>query len=213
MFIKSISFLTLLFVLFLTSCTPATAEPGAGNKAEYAAPTNTPRPIPTPLPKQERGELTLLLRKRVAPYEVAILRLPSDCLLNGEECDLNGNFLGVLPQSLSQILKIYWTGNGDKAFFWDDNTTDVYTLDGNQGTFQVFKKQVLKVRDDFLISPSTENTIFEIQKNDNETDLVLMNNSSGDISKLDIPMLGAKYVSQWLDDHTVLFWDEISEGK
>lgn len=212
---KSRNFIYVLIVLLFTSCVSVNSEPGAGNKQEYAVPTYTPRPIPTPSSKSESGEFTLLLRKRIAPYELVILRLPIECLLSGEVCDLNGNLLGVLPQSLSQILKIYWTNNGDRAFFWDDIATNIYILDGNQGTFQIFKKEILKVRDDFLISPDGENTIFEIQKSDsdNETDLVLMNNLSGDISTFDIPLPGAKYASQWLDDHTVLFWDEISEGK
>jgi|GEM_PF-3208931 hypothetical protein len=213
---KYFRFCLLPLFIVLSSCTgrPPVTTPGPpNNSAEYVVPTYTPRSIPTPLPKSESGEFTLLLRKRITPYEAVILRLPSECLLGREACDLNGNLLGALPQSLSQILKIYWTNNGDKAFFWDDNTTNVYILDGNQGTFQVFKKEVLKVRDDFLISPNGENTIFEIQKNDYETDLVLMNNSSGDIFKLDVPVPGAKYASQWIDDTTVLFWSEISEGK
>ncbi|MDQ3004087.1 MAG: hypothetical protein M3R47_01685 [Chloroflexota bacterium] len=213
---KNVIFGLLLISLVLFSCanpspTPFSVTPG--NVDEYLAPTYTPRPIPTPFSKSKNGEIVLLLRKRAAPFETVILRLPDDCLLSGKECDMDGNVLGVLPQGLSQVLKVYWTINGDKAFFWDDNTTDVYILDGNQGTFQVFKKQVLKVRDEFLVSPSGENTIFEIQENDNETNLVLMNNLSGDISNLDVMVPGAKYASQWLDDHTVLFWDEISEGK
>jgi hypothetical protein len=206
--------LSLSFIIFACanpSSTPFSVTPG--NVDEYLAPTHTPRPIPTPFSKSENSEVVLLLRKRAAPFETVILRLPGDCLLSGKECDMDGNVLGVLPQGLSQVLKVYWTINGDKAFFWDDNTTDVYILDGNQGTFQVFKKQVLKVRDDFLMSPNREISIFEIQKSANETNLVLMNSSSGDISKLDIPVPGAKYASQWLDDHTVLFWNEISEGK
>lgn len=213
---KIVIFWLILFSFTLFSCadpspTPFSVTPG--NIEEYLAPTYTPRPIPTPFSKSENGETSLLLRKRAGPFETMILRLSDDCLLSRKECDIDGNVLGVLPQGLSQVLKVYWTNNGDKAFFWDDNTTDIYILDGNQGTFQVFKEQVLKVRDDFLISPSGENTIFEIQENDNETNLVLMNNSSGDISNLNVPVPGAKYVSQWLDDHTVLFWDEISEGK
>ena len=158
----------LLLVLLLTSCARPAVEPGAGNKAEYAVPTYTPRPIPTPLPKNESGEPTLLLRKNIEPYEVVVLRLSTGCLLNGEECNMKGNLLGVLPQSLSQVLKIYWMSNGDKAFF-RDNMGDIYVLDGNQGTFQIFKKQVLKVRDVFLISPNGQNTIFETQNSDYET--------------------------------------------
>lgn len=209
-------FCWLLLFFALSSCAkqPSTVAPGSPtNRAEYLAPTYTPRPIPTPLPKSENGEITLLLRKRIAPFEVMILRLPSECLLSGEVCVLDGNLLGVLPQGLSQVINIYWTNDGSKAFFWDDNTTNVYTLDGNQGTFQVFKKEVLKVKNSFLISPDGENIIFEVQKNDYETDLVMMNSSSGDIFKFDIPVPGAKYASQWIDNHTVLFWDEISEGK
>lgn len=213
---KNVIFWLLLTSFVLFSCaspSPSHFSVTPGNVDEYLAPTYTPRPIPTPFSKSENGEIVLLLRKRAAPFETVILRLPDDCLLSGTECDVDGSVLGVLPQGLSQVLKVYWTINGDKAFFWDDNTTDVYILDGNQGTFQVFQKKVLKVRDDFLVSPSGENTIFEIQENDNETNLVLMNNSSGDMLKLDVPMPGAKYVSQWINDNTVLFWNEISEGK
>lgn len=213
---KNVIFSILSFFLLLSACanpSPTSFSVTPGNVDEYLAPTHTPRPIPTPLPKSENGEIVLLLRKRTAPYEVIISRLSNECLSGNEQCGSSGEVLGVLPQGLSQVSNIYWLSDGRQALFWDDSSTDVYTLDGNQGTFQVFKQDILKVRDDFLISPSGENTIFEIQENDNETNLVLMNNSSGDISNLDVPVPGAKYVSQWIDDHTVLFWDEISEGK
>lgn len=213
---KSVIFGLLFLSFILSSCvapspTPFSVTPG--NVDEYLAPTYTPRPIPTPFPKGENGEIVLLLRKRAAPFEVVILRLPDTCLLGREICNVDGSLLGALPQSLSQVLEIYWTNDGNRALFWDDNTGDIYALDGNEGVFTVFKKEILKVRDDFLISPDGENLMFEVQKSDNETDLVMMNSSSGDISKFDIPVSGAKYVSQWIDNNTILFWDEISEGK
>jgi hypothetical protein len=216
MFARLTSFTILLFVIFLASCAPAASpgpEPGADNKAEYAIPTYTPRPIPTPLLKSDDGEIVLLMRKREVPFETILLRLSNECLLQNKECGLSDDMIGVLPQGLSQVLKVSWTKDGSRAFFWDENTTDVYVLDGNQGVFRAFTKGVLKTREDFLVSPNGESTIFEVQKNDNETDLVLMNNLSGDISAIDMPMVGAKYASQWMNDDVVLFWDEISEGK
>lgn len=213
---KHFSFYSLFLFIMLSSCAsypPVVTSRTPGNIDEYLAPTYTPRPIPTPLPKSQGGEITLLLRKRIAPYEVIILRLPSACLLSGELCDLDGNLLGALPQGLSQVLSIYWTNDGNKAFFWDDNTTNIYTLDGNQGTFQVFKKEVLKVNNSFLISPDGNNVVFEIQKGDHETDLVSMNVGSGDITKFDISEPCAKYISQWMDANSFLFWCEKSEGE
>jgi hypothetical protein len=207
-----------LFLLFFafSSCanpSPAVIQVTPGNAADYVAPTYTPRPIPTPLPKNDDGEIVLLMRKRVAPFEVVLLRLSNKCLLHGQVCDTEGNLLGALPQGLSQVQEISWTKDGDRAFFWDGNTADIYILDGNQGTFQLFKREVLKIRENFLVSPNGENTIFEIQKNDYETDLVLMNTLSGDIFKFDLPIVGAKHPSQWIDDNIVLFWNEVSEGK
>ena len=212
---KNIIFGLLSLSFIVSSCadpspTPFSATPG--NLDEYLAPTYTPRPIPTPFPKGENGEIVLLLRKRAAPFEVVILRLPDDCLLSGKECDMDGNLLGALPQGLSQVPNIYWTNDGSKAFFWDDNTYDIYTLDGNQGTFQILKKEVLKVKNTFLVSPSGEEIVFEIQKGDHETDLVSMNVNSGDITKFDIPEPCAKYISQWMDANSFLFWCEKSEG-
>lgn len=213
---KNIVFWLPLISFVLFSCTNPSPIPLSltpGNVSEYLVPTYTPRPIPTPFPKSEKGEIALILRKRAAPFESLILRLPEACLLGGETCNMDGNLLGALPQSLSQVLKIYWTNDGNKAFFWDDNAGDIYVLNGNEGVFTVFKREIWKVRSDFLISPNGENIMFETQKGDYETDLVMMNAISGDIFKFDIPVPGAKYASQWIDDHTILFWDEISEGK
>lgn len=213
---KNIIFRLLFLPFMFSSCTVSSSAPFSltpGNVDEYLAPTYTPRPIPTPFPKRENGEIVLLLRKRAAPFEVVALRLPDTCLLGGEICNADGNLLGVLPQSLSQVLEIYWTNDGNRAFFWDDNTADIYVLNGNEGVFTVFKNEIRKVRNDFLISPNGESIMFETQKGNYETDLVMMNSSSGDILKFDIPVLGAKYVSQWIDNNTILFWDEISEGK
>ncbi len=204
----------LIFLLF--SCVPSSPSPFSltpGNVDAYLAPTHTPRPIPTPFPKNESGEIVLILRKRDAPFEAVILRLPRRCLLGEEVCSVDGNLLGVLPQSLSQILKIYWTDDGDRAFYWDDNTGDIYVLNANEGVFTIFKKEIWKVRNEFLLSPNGENIIFETQKGDHETNLVMMNSTSGDLVTFDLPLPGAKYASQWLNDHTVLFWSEISEGK
>jgi len=213
---KNVIFWLLLISFTLSSCanpspTPFSLTPG--NIDEYLAPTYTPRPIPTPLPKSENGEIVLLLRKRAEPFEAVVLRLPSTCLLGEEICNVDGNLLGALPQSLSQVLKIYWTNDGNRAFFWDDNAGDIYVLNGNEGIFTAFNKEIWKVRSDFLVSPNGENIMFETQKGNYETDLVMMNNISGDLVTFNIPVLGAKYVSQWIDDQTVLFWDEISEGK
>lgn len=213
---KYFRFCLVSIFLVLSSCTgrPPHATPGSpNNSAGYAAPAYTPRPIPTPLPKSKDGEVVLLLRKRMEPFEVLILRLPIGCLLGGEVCDSAGNLLGVLPQGLSQVADIYWTNDGSKAFFWDDNTTNIYVLEGNQGTFQVFKKKVLKVTDNFAIAPNGNDVVFEIQKGDQETDLISMNVNSGDITQFDIPEPCAKYISQWMDDNSFLFWCEKSEGK
>lgn len=213
---KNVVFWLLLISFILSSCTnpsPAPFSLTPGNVDEYLAPTHTPRPIPTPFPKSENGEIALILRKRAAPFEAVILRLPSTCLLGGEFCKVDGNLLGALPQSLSQVLKIYWTNDGNRAFFWDDNAGDIYVLNGNEGVFTVFKKEIWKVRGDILVSPDGEHIMFETQKGDYETDLVMMNSSSGDMVTFDIPVPGTKYASQWLDDTTVLCWSEVSEGK
>ncbi|MEO0248366.1 MAG: hypothetical protein ABIN58_02260, partial [candidate division WOR-3 bacterium] len=212
---RLISCLLLLAVL-LSACavpTPSASVGAPDNLSDYTAPTFTPRPIPTPLPKSEGGEVTLLLRKRTAPYEVLILRLPTECLLGKEACDVNGNLLGALPQSLSQVLRVYWMKDGSQALFWDDNTGDIYLLDGSRGVFSVFKKGISKVRSDFFVSPDGKHTLFEVQKSNDETDLVLMTNSSGDILSLEVPRPGMKYVSQWVDDTTILFWNEVVKGK
>ncbi|MBL8090450.1 MAG: hypothetical protein KF758_10005 [Anaerolineales bacterium] len=214
--LKNITFWLVFFSFMFLSCaspSPTSFSVTPGNIDEYIAPTYTPRPIPTPFQKSTNGEIVLLLRKRAAPFEVLILRLPDTCLLSNEICNVDGNLLGVLPQSLSHVLKVYWSNKGDKAFFWDNNVGDIYVLDGNKGVFTVFEEKIQKVRDDFFISPNGENIVFEIQKGDFETELVMMNSVSGDILKFDISIQGAKYISQWIDNHTVLFWNEVSEGK
>lgn len=212
---KYLGLFLLIPIILLPACNNgiSVTTPGSlTNRAEYVAPTFTSRPIATPLPKSKNGEVVLILRSKSKPYETLILRLPNKCLLSDQACSLNGNLLGVLPQSLSQVSQVYWV-NGDTALFWDDNTGDIYELDGNKGTFSVVKQRIPKARGTFIVSPSGEYTIFEIQKNDYETDLVIMDNLSGDIVNLNIPIPGAKYVSQWIDNNRVLFWSEVSEGK
>jgi len=209
--------LLLVFVSFaLFSCakpSPAHFLVTPGNVDEYLSPTYTPRPIPTPFPKSKNGEIVLLLRKRFEPFEVVLLRLSNECLQINERCGQTGEILGVFPQSLSQVQEVSWTKDGHKAFFWDGSASDIYVLDGDQGVFQIFKKEVPKVRENFLFSPDGQDIIFEIQKNDHETDLVVMNSSSGNITKFDLAISGAKHPSQWVDENTVLFWNEVSEGK
>ncbi|MGC1378467.1 MAG: hypothetical protein WA821_19705 [Anaerolineales bacterium] len=174
----------------------------------------TPVVIETPLPKNEAGEVVLLLNKRGRPAsDVVIIRLSQGCLMGATPCEPDGNILAVLPQPLLQVQSIYWTNDGAKAFFWDSGTGDIYILDGNQGKFQVFKKEVWKSKDNFVISPDGSQIMLEIQKGDHETDLVSMNVQSGDMTKFDIPDVCEKYPSQWIDNHTVLFWCEYDEGK
>lgn len=213
---KNIIFVLLSFSFFLSSCaspSPTSFSVTPGNVDEYLAPTHTPRPIPTPLPKNEGGEIVLLLRKRFAPFEVMILRLSNECLQSYGQCGLDGEILGVLPQSLSQVQTISWTKDGQLAFFWDGSVADIYILDGNQGTFQLFKKDVLKVRENFLFSLDGQEVMFEIQRNEYETDLVLMNRFSSEIKKFDLSISGVKHPSQWIDENVVLFWNEVNEGK
>jgi len=202
----------LAFVFFLlASCTINVPAPSTSNN-NSDIPTN-PTAIETPFPKNESGEIVLLLRKRERPFDVVVVRLSNDCLVDKADCRPDGNILATLPENLSQVRNIYWTNDGNKAFFWDDSTTNIYTIDGNQGTVSVFKENVLKVRDDFFVSPNGDSILFEVQKGDYETDLVSININSGEITKFDISEACAKYVSQWIDNNTILFSCEKSEGK
>lgn len=199
----------------LVSCVPNASSPNIDNTD---VPTTMPvieisLPEATPLPKSDTGEVILLLRKRERPSDVVVLRLPQDCLIAKTDCEPSGNILGVLPQNLSQVSRIHWANDGNQAFFWDENTGDIYVLDGNQGSFQIFKKEVWKVRDHFVISPDGNRAIFEIQKGDYETDLVSMDINTGDLTQFDIPEICAKYISGWIDKDTILFWCEYNEGK
>lgn len=200
----------LVFFLLVSCAINVPAPNTSNNNSDVSA---DPTAIETPFPKNERGEVVLLLRKRERPFDVIVIRLSNDCLMGKINCNPDGNILAVLPENLSQVMSIYWTNDGSKAFFWDDNTRDIYVLDGNQGVFGIFKKEVWKIKDHFVISPGGDQAMFEIQKGDYETDLVSMNIHSGDITKFDISEACAKYVSQWIDNNTVLFSCEKSEGK
>lgn len=208
--------LCLISIFFLlVSCAPNGSSPNIDNTdVPTAMPViETSLPEATPLPKSDTGEVILLLRKRERPSDVVVLRLSQDCLIAKTDCEPSGNILGVLPQNLSQVSRIHWANDGNQAFFWDENTGDIYVLDGNQGSFQIFKKEVWKVRDHFVISPDGNRAIFEIQKGDYETDLVSMDINTGDLTHFDIPEICAKYISGWIDKDTILFWCEYNEGK
>ena len=209
---RNVCLISIFFLL--VSCVPSGSSPNIDNPIPTAIPViETALPKGTPFPKSDTGEITLLLRERERPSDVIIFRPLQDCLVGKAACEIGGNILAILPQKLSQVLKIFWTNDGNRAFFWDENTGDIYVLDGNQGIFQVFKKEIWKVRDNFAISPAGDQAIFETQKGDYETDLVSMNITSGDITQFDIPEACAKYVSGWIDNDTVLFWCEYNEGK
>lgn len=204
----------LISIFFLlASCIPNGPSSSADNIPTSMPVSETVLPVATLLPKSDTGEITLLVRKRERPSDVVIFRPSQDCLVGKADCELSGNILAVLPQNLSQVLKIFWTNDGNRAFFWDENAGDIYVLDGNQGTFQIFKKEIWKVRDHFAISPMGDQAIFETHKGDYETDLVSMNITSGDITQFDISEICAKYVSGWIDNDRVLFWCEYNEGK
>lgn len=186
-----------LFVfLFLISC--------QGN-SDYV-PTNTSVSIETPFPKSSRdGEIVMLLRKREAPYNAVAIRLSNDCLMDRVDCDSLSNILATFPEHLSQVGGLSWINDGSKAFIWDNNASDIYTIDPQSGTIQIFKKGIVRVIENFLVSPDGEQIVFEVSEGPYETGLVLMDVNSGKIENLEIPLVCMKFALAWIDPVKFMF--------
>ena len=225
-----IPYIVLVFFLFLVSCT--NVEPATTDETNLSAHANTPAPvlpsptaeilstaIPaptlTPIPqlvdKPDGKEITLLLRNRTQPSELQVVGLGKDCLAGEASCE-QFNRIAALPVTLPQVLKLFWTADGGRAFFWDSDTGDVYILDGASGEINKFRAAVWKPRSDFFISPNGSRMVFEIEAGVFETDIVSMDMQTGEMVTLNTSAPGMKFVSTWLNDEKILFWSEKHTG-
>lgn len=217
-----------IFVFFggLVSCTDAVST--VVNEVDHTSNTNTPSPIlqspttegtslpPTTSPiltsnPFSGNEMTLLLRSRTQPIELRVIGLPMDCLTGLLKCE-EVRDISVLPETLVQVYKLFWTSDSKYAFFWDSDTGDIFTLNGVSGEIKKLKEKVWKTSSQFFISPNGSQMIFEIGTGPFESDIVSMDMNSGEIKTFDIPLPCMKFIKTWLTDKQILFWCEIYTG-
>lgn len=216
-------FTTLSLSLLLVSCTnsESVTTNGESNIVATSIPETDSLPLfaeetpinPTSPPSSNPigDEVTFLLHSRSQPIRLMVVAFGMDCLTSGISCD-QPRMSSVLPANLYQVWKLFWTPDGKRAFFWDSDTGDIYTLNGDSGEITKLKSEVWKVRSDFFISPDGSQMIFEVDAGVFETSIVSMNILSGEITTFDIPLPCMKFVSGWLTNDEFLFWCEKYTG-
>lgn len=171
----------------------------------------TVNPTSTPFSNPVGDEITFLLRSRSQPIKLMVVAFGMDCLTSGTSCD-QPRMSWVLPTNLYQVWKLSWTPDGKRAFFWDSDTGDVYTLNGDSDEITKLRSEVWKIRSDFFMSPDGNQMIFEVDAGVFETDIVSMNIHTGEITPFDIPYPCMKFVTSWLSNDEFLFWCEKYAG-
>lgn len=171
----------------------------------------TVNPTSTSFSNPVGDEITFLLRSRSQPIKLMVVAFGMDCLTSGVSCD-QPRMSWMLPTNLYQVLKLSWTPDGKRAFFWDSDTGDVYTLNGDSDKITKLRSEVWKIQSDFFISPDGKQMIFEVDAGDFESDIVSMNIHTGEIAPFDIPYPCMKFVSNWLSNDEFLFWCEKYTG-